>query len=240
VTSPGGSPPDAGVVIVAAGAGVRAGPGEPKQFRAILGVPMLLRALRPFTSHPAVSQVVVVLPAGFDTQPPDWLAKLVGDRLTLAAGGATRAHSVRAGLRALATGPEAAVVLVHDGARPFVTRETIDAVLARARAGVGAVAALQVSDTVKDVEQNRITRTVTRDRLWRAQTPQGFPRAMIERAYAALPNGDAPPPAGPTDDAELCERAGFPVEVVRDSPYNLKITTVDDFRIAEALARELR
>src|SRR5690348_10625657 len=161
---------------------------------------MLLRALRPFTSHPAVSQVVVVLPAGFDTQPPDWLAKLVGDRLTLAAGGATRAHSVRAGLRALATGPEAAVVLVHDGARPFVTRETIDAVLARARAGVGAVAALQVSDTVKDVEQNRITRTVTRDRLWRAQTPQGFPRAMIERAYAALPNGDAPPPAGPTDD----------------------------------------
>ena len=234
MTSPGDSLPDAGVVIVAAGAGVRAGPGEPKQFRPILGVPMLLRALRPFTSHPAVRQVVVVLPAGLDAHPPEWLGKLVGERLALVAGGATRAQSVRAGLSGLASGP--ALVLVHDGARPFVTRETIDGVLARARTGVGAVAALQVNDTVKDVEQERITKTVARDRLWRAQTPQGFPRAMLEGAYARLGNGD---PA-PTDDAELCERAGFPVEVVPDSPYNLKVTTADDFRIAEALARELR
>lgn len=234
MTSPGDSPPDTGVVIVAAGAGVRAGPGEPKQFRPILGVPMLLRALRPFTSHPAVRQVVVVLPAGLDAHPPDWLGKLVGERLALVAGGATRAESVRAGLSGLAPGP--AVVLVHDGARPFVTRETIDGVLARARTGVGAVAAIQVNDTVKDVEQERITKTVARDRLWRAQTPQGFPRAMLEGAYARLGNGD---PA-PTDDAELCERAGFPVEVVPDSPYNLKVTTAHDFRIAEALARELR
>jgi 2-C-methyl-D-erythritol 4-phosphate cytidylyltransferase len=235
VTSPGDSPPDAGVVIVAAGAGVRAGPGEPKQFRPILGVPMLLRALRPFTSHPAVSQVVVVLPPGFEARPPEWLAKLVGDRLALVAGGATRAQSVRAGLRGLAD-RGTTVVLVHDGARPFVTRETIDGVIAKARAGVGAVAAIQLTDTVKDVEQSRITKTVTRERLWRAQTPQGFPRAMIERAYAGLTSGDA----APTDDAELCERAGFPVEVVPDSPYNLKVTTADDFRLAEALARELR
>ena len=234
MSSPGDSRPDAGVVVVAAGAGVRAGPGEPKQFRPILGVPMLLRALRPFTSHPDVGQVVVVLPAGFETRPPEWLAKLVGDRLGLVAGGATRAQSVRAGLGALP--PHVVVVLVHDAARPFVTRETIDGVLAKARAGLGAVAAIPVSDTVKDVEQERITRTVARERLWRAQTPQGFPRVMIERAYAGLANGDA----APTDDAELCERAGFPVEVVPDSPYNLKVTTADDFRVAEALARELR
>ena len=234
MTSPDVSPPDVGVVIVAAGAGARAGPGEPKQFRPILGVPMLLRALRPFTSHPAVGQVVVALPAGFETRPPDWLAKLVGERLTLVAGGATRARSVRAGLRAL---PERlSIVLIHDGARPFVTRDTIDGVLDKARAGVGAVAAIPLSDTVKDVEQERITKTVARNRLWRAQTPQGFPRAMIERAYAGLASADA----APTDDAELCERAGLPVDVVPDSPYNLKVTTADDFRIAEALARELR
>jgi len=98
------------------------------------------------------------------------------------------------------------------------------------------VAAIPLSDTVKDVEQERITKTVPRNRLWRAQTPQGFPRAMIEQAYAGLANGDA----APTDDAELCERAGLPVDVVPDSPYNLKVTTADDFRLAEALARELR
>src|SRR5437762_7210698 len=101
MSSPAASPPDVGVVIVAAGAGARAGPGEPKQFRPIHGVPMLLRALRPFTSHPDVGHVVVALPAGFETRPPDWLAKLVGERLALVAGGATRAQSVRAGLRAL-------------------------------------------------------------------------------------------------------------------------------------------
>jgi len=236
VSSRGGSRPDVGVVVVAAGAGVRAGPpaDELKQFRSILGVPMLLRALRPFTSHPDVALVVIAVPAGVATRPPEWLATLVGERLALVAGGASRAQSVRAGLAALPAG--AGVVLVHDGARPFVSRETIDAVIAKARAGVGAVAAVPVSDTVKEVvEGNRITKTVSRERLWRAQTPQGFPRDMIERAYALLANGDAA-----SDDATMCERAGLPVEVVPDTAYNFKVTTADDFRIAEALARDLR
>jgi 2-C-methyl-D-erythritol 4-phosphate cytidylyltransferase len=223
-------------VVVAAGAGVRAGPGEPKQFRPILGVPMLLRALRPFTSHPEVAHVVVALPPAYVERPPEWLAKLLGERLSLVAGGAQRADSVRAGLAALPA--EAVVILVHDAARPFVGRNTIDVVITRARAGVGAVAAVPLNDTLKEVvEERRITRTVERDRLWRAQTPQGFPRQMLEAAYAKRTSGKASPP---TDDAEVCERAGLPVEVVTDSPYNVKITTTDDFRIAEALARELR
>jgi 2-C-methyl-D-erythritol 4-phosphate cytidylyltransferase len=228
VISPDGSPPDVAVVIVAAGAGARAGPGEPKQFRPILGVPMVLRALRPFLSHPQVDQVVVTLPPGHAAHPPDWLGKLAGERLRLVAGGSSRADSVRAGLAAL--GRPVTIVLVHDGARPFVSRETIDGVIARARTGVGAVAAVPVTDTVKDVAERRITRSLARERLWRAQTPQGFPRAMLERAYAALAPGDA----------ELCERAGLAVEVVPDSPHNLKVTTADDFRLAEALARELQ
>lgn len=236
MSSPAASPPDVGVVVVAAGAGVRAGPGEPKQFRSILGVPMLLRALRPFTSHPEVLHVVVALPPAYVERPPEWLGKLRGERLALVAGGAQRPDSVRAGLAALP--PGAAVVLVHDAARPFVGRGTIDVVIARARGGVGAVAAVPVGDTLKevtDVGGTRIARTVARDRMWRAQTPQGFPRQMLEAAYAR----PAAEPA-PTDDAEVCERAGFPVEVVTDSPHNVKITTTDDFRIAEALARELR
>ena len=239
MSSPAASPPDVGVVVVAAGAGVRAGPGEPKQFRPILGVPMLLRALRPFTSHPDVRHVVVALPPAYVERPPEWLAKLRGDRMTLVAGGAQRADSVRAGLGTLP--PEVGVVLVHDAARPFVSRGTIDVVIARARGGVGAVAAVPVADTLKELgEGTRVARTVGRDRMWRAQTPQGFPRAMLDAAYARL---GAPSPAreaAPTDDAEVCERAGFPVDVVTDSPHNVKVATADDFRFAEALARELR
>src|SRR5213076_1539393 len=175
------------------------------------------------------------VPARVAARPPEWLATLVGERLALVAGGASRAQSVRAGLAALPAG--AGVVLVHDGARPFVSRETIDAVIAKARAGVGAIAAVPLNDTVKEVvEGNRITKTVSRQRLWRAHTPQGFPRAMLDQAYARLRTDDPVP----TDDAELCERAGFAVDVIPDTPHNLKVTTADDFRIAEALARELR
>ena len=228
------SPPDVGVIVVAAGAGVRAGPGEPKQFRAVGGVPLLLRALRPFTSHPAVARVVVTLPTAFVEHPPDWLNGLRGERLTWVAGGATRTESVRAGLAALGT--TVLLVLVHDAARPFVRRETVDAVIARARSGVGAVAAVPVTDTVKEVQDGgRVARTVPRERLWRAQTPQGFPRDMLARAYDRLRQSDAPP----TDDAELCERAGYPVDVVADAADNLKVTTAEDFRLAEALARDL-
>ena len=242
MSSPVVSQPDVGVVVVAAGAGVRAGPGEPKQFRPIVGVPMLLRALRPFTGHPEVRQVVVALPPGYAERPPEWLGKLRGDRLAFVPGGTHRADSVRAGLEALPD--DATIILIHDAARPFVSRETIDAVIARARGGVGAVAAVPTSDTLKEVGHGphrstpRITRTVDRERIWRAQTPQGFPRKMLHDAYAqlgAISNGGAP-----SDDAEVCERAGFPVELIPDSPYNVKITTADDFRIAEALARELR
>jgi 2-C-methyl-D-erythritol 4-phosphate cytidylyltransferase len=240
VSLPAASQPDVGVVIVAAGAGVRAGPGEPKQFRPILGVPMLLRALRAFVSHPDVRQVIVALPPGYAERPPEWLAKLRGERLEFVSGGAQRVDSVRAGIDALPA--DAALILVHDAARPFVSRGTIDAVIARARAGVGAVAGVPASDTLKEVGASdqltpRVARTVDRERIWRAQTPQGFPRAMLIAAYGQLrANGSAPP----SDDAEVCERAGFPVELIPDSPHNFKVTTADDFRIAEALARELR
>ena len=243
MTSRATSSPDVGVILAAAGAGTRAGgsEGEPKQFRPIAGVPMLLWALRPFTSHPEVAHVVVVLSRDQFERPPEWLASLSGERLTLIRGGAERMDSVRAGLRALRR--DAAVVLVHDAARPFVSRTTIDGVINCARGGVGAVAAVPISDTVKSVDGERVVRTVPRAGLWRAQTPQGFPRAMLETAYERLA-ASAPPtlaaPTAPTDDGELCERAGHTVQVVRDTSRNFKITTADDFTVAEALARELR
>lgn len=233
VSSPAGSSPDVGVVVVAAGAGVRAGPGEPKQFRSICGVPMLLRALRHFLEHPDVGRIVVTLPPGTVEQPPAWLAAHMGGRLVVVPGGATRADSVRAGLRSL--DPPPAVVLVHDAARPFVSASTIAAVIERVRAGVGAVAAIPVADTIKDVDDDgRVARTVSRARLWRAQTPQGFPGRMLIEAYQRWPR-DGPTP---TDDAEVVEHAGFRVEVVQGALRNLKVTSEDDWRLAELLARE--
>lgn len=228
-SSPPTSPFDVGVLVPAAGQGIRAGGGEPKQFRPIAGVPMLLRAIRPFASHPRVRAIVVALPAGAATQPPAWLAELHGDRLCLVPGGATRAESVRGALAALDAACR--IVLVHDAARPFVTRETIDAVIAVAERGVGAVAAVPVGDTLKRAdEERRVTGTVPRDGLWRAQTPQGFPRRMLERVYET---GD---PAA-TDDAALVEAAGHPVELVPDVTSNFKVTTSEDFAVAEAIAR---
>ena len=234
MSSHAGSPPDVGVVIVAAGSGVRAGPGGPKQFRPVAGVPVLWRALRPFLARADVRRVVVTLPRDVAERPPVWLQELLGERVTGVAGGATRADSVRAGLDALGDLPP--VVLVHDAARPFVEAATIAAVIERARTGVGAVAAVPIGDTVKDVDDDgHVARTVARGRLWRAQTPQGFPGSMLAAGYARWP-ADAPPP---TDDAEAVERAGFPVEVVAGSAFNLKVTTEEDWRLAEALAREL-
>lgn len=220
-------------MVVAAGRGIRLG-GVPKQFRELAGVPVLLRSLRPFTSHPDVACVAVALPADAAGAPPAWLAPLAGDRLRLVAGGAERADSVAAGLAALP--PECAVVLVHDAARPLVSADTIAAVLAAARTGAGALAAVPLGDTLKAVQEGTpplVERTVSREGLWRAQTPQGFPRALLERALAAA---RADGVAG-TDDAQLVERIGGRVVVVADSPRNLKVTTQADFDLAEALLR---
>jgi 2-C-methyl-D-erythritol 4-phosphate cytidylyltransferase len=194
---------------------------------------MLLRALRHFLGAPDVGRIVVTLPAVVVQRPPAWLAAVLGERLSVVAGGATRAESVRAGLRSLGSLP--AVVLVHDAARPFVSPTTIAAVIERARTGVGAVAAIPVGDTIKDVDDDcRVARTIPRARLWRAQTPQGFPGRMLVDAYARWPADGSTP----TDDAEVVEQAGFPVEVVQGSLRNLKVTTEDDWRLAEMLARE--
>ena len=222
-------PRDVGAIVVAAGQGTRIG-GVPKQYRLLAGVPILLRALRPFAAHPDVAHVVLVLPPADAANPPPFLADLAGYGLTLAPGGRERSHSVAAGLAALS--PACAIVLVHDGARPFVEPGVIEAVIREARAGVGALAAVPVTDTVKEVSpaDHRVVRTLSREGLWRAQTPQGFPRALLVDAHErACREGITA-----TDDASLVERLGGTVRVVPDSSSNLKITTLEDLAWAEA------
>jgi len=220
---------------VAAGRGLRARLGaseEPKQLRLVAGVPMLLRSVRAFARHPRVGPIVVVVPPELMSAPPDWLRGLRSDRLLLAAGGEERQESVANGLKALPGGPT--LVLVHDAARPFVAAEVIDRVLAVAARGAAAVPGVPLADTVKETDAaGLVVRTVPRERLVAVQTPQAFPRAMLETAHQRA-KGDGSVAA--TDDATLCERLGHPVRVVAGSPWNIKITTPEDFALAEALA----
>jgi 2-C-methyl-D-erythritol 4-phosphate cytidylyltransferase len=227
------STPDVGVVIVAAGAGVRARGerGELKQFRWVAGKPMLLHSVQQFQRRADVAMVVCVLPRAHAGDPPPWLFQCDLNRLLVSVGGRERGDSVVSGLEDLP--PEVRIVLVHDAARPLVDAETIDRVVGTARTGTGAVAAIPSVDTLKEVDgHGRVVRTLERDRIWRAQTPQGFPRDMIERAYADARRERI----SATDDAALCERLGFPVEIVQGSERAMKVTDESDFARLEALA----
>lgn len=223
------------MVVVAAGTGSRAGGEVAKQFREIAGIPMLLRALKPFLDHPTVLIVVAVVPPSVASNPPRWLGT-TGDRLRVVAGGAERVDSVALGLEAL--DDRIGVVVVHDGARPFVARATIDQVIATARMGAGGVAGIPVTDTVKRVEGGDqlgplVKATVSRDGLWRAQTPQAFPIRLL-REGLVLARAER---LNPTDDAAMVEAVGGRVVMVPDRPTNIKVTTADDFLLAEAIAR---
>lgn len=223
---------DVGVVVVAAGSGSRTGSSELKQFRWVAGKPMLLHSVQAFMARPDVAMVVCVLPRSHAADPPPWLFQCDLERLMVTVGGRTRFESVVNGLQELPD--EIAVTLVHDAARPLVPDDVVDRVVDAARTGVGAVAALPVVDTLKEVDhQGRVVRTVERARLWRAQTPQGFPRQMLDRAYHAAWTAGAD---AATDDAGVFEAQGLPVVVVRGSERLLKVTEEGDFARAEAVA----
>ncbi len=222
---------DVGVIIVAGGKGARAGGSELKQFRWVAGKPMLLHSLQTFQQRSDVAMVVVVLPHEHVGDPPPWLFQCDTERLLLSVGGRERSDSVRNGLEDLPD--DIAIVAVHDAARPLVTSRMIEDVIAEARRGHGAAPGLPVVDTLKSVDENGIIDgTVDRSRIVRIQTPQAFPRTMIESAHAAaLRDG-----IKATDDAALCERLGFPIVVVPGSERALKITTDADFVRADALS----
>ena len=225
------SVPDVGVVIVAGGSSSRTDGDELKQFRWIAGKPMLLHSLQTFQQRNDVAMVVVVLPKKFAGDPPPWLFQCDLERMLVSVGGRERNDSVRNGLEDL--GLQAHFVAIHDAARPLVTTALIDRVIAEARKGHGAVPGIPIVDTVKRADDaGTIVETINRSGLWRIQTPQAFPRDLIERAYADA--GEAGGQA--TDDASLCERLGIPVVIVPGSERAMKITSEADFAVAEALS----
>jgi 2-C-methyl-D-erythritol 4-phosphate cytidylyltransferase / 2-C-methyl-D-erythritol 2,4-cyclodiphosphate synthase len=225
-------------IIAAGGSGRRLGASVPKQLLDVGGRTLLERSIEAFRSHPAVDEVIVAVPADMLAAPPSCLAWLDGARdVRLVAGGERRQDSVANAFAAVSETVD--IVLVHDAARPFVTRDVISRAIEGAVAHGAAIAALPVSDTVKRVAIDEarvggsvIVETLSREEIFLAQTPQAFRREVLQSAIAAGRSAEATPEA--TDEAMLAERAGYRVHVVLGDPGNGKVTTAADLAGARA------
>lgn len=206
----------------------------PKQFLPLAGVPVLVRTIAIFRALPEVAAIVVVVPAAYLKETGDLLDRYFPNHeIMLAVGGETRQQSVRAGLDVLVR--EAEVVAVHDAVRPLLTPELFRACLAGAAETGAALLAVPVKDTVKKtVDNDLVSETVERHRLWLAQTPQVARRDLLEEAFAAAARDEF----SGTDEAALLERTGCRVKVVPGLERNLKITRPEDLVLAEAFLGE--
>jgi len=216
-------------ILVAAGRGERLGLDHPKAFAKLGEDPLLAEPLRRLDDCGWVDAIVVVVPAGWE-EPAILLAEEVGCGKVSAcvAGGEARADSVRAGLAEVPA--DAIAVLVHDAARPLVSDEVIERVLAPLSEGWdGVVPGLPVSDTLKRVAPDgAVVETIARDAVYAVQTPQAFPADVLRRALGGE--------SGATDCAGSVEAAGGRVKVVPGDPRLLKVTTTDDLaRVASWL-----
>jgi 2-C-methyl-D-erythritol 4-phosphate cytidylyltransferase/2-C-methyl-D-erythritol 2,4-cyclodiphosphate synthase len=225
-------------VILAAGRGERAGQSVegPKQYRALAGEAVLTHTLRAFAQSGLVETIVVVIHPD-DRALFERASASIPTSLIVVEGGATRQVSVRCGIEALA-GHAPDIVLLHDGARPFIDTATIARVIAAVSEGVGALPALAVADTLKRAgEDGVVADTVDRRHLFGAQTPQGFPYAAIRAAHAAAA---AEGRSDFTDDAAVAEWAGMAVRLVEGAPENVKLTRQDDIVRADRTMRGMQ
>jgi 2-C-methyl-D-erythritol 4-phosphate cytidylyltransferase len=223
-------------IIAAAGQGTRMGGRRAKQFLEIAGVPVIIHTLKKFEQCAAISEVVVVLPAA---ESAGFLA-LAGKHglrklARVVPGGATRAESVWRGFQSVRAAT-AEIVAVHDGVRPFVTPEEIERTVLAAQQSGAAILTTAVVDTVKEVENDRVVRTLERTRLRRALTPQCFRYELLRRAYEQSPELVA----SATDDSFLVELLGMTVTIVEGDARNIKITRPEDIALGEILLKSLK
>jgi 2-C-methyl-D-erythritol 4-phosphate cytidylyltransferase len=218
-------------IVVAAGKGTRLGGNRPKQFLELGGIPVLIHTLRQFERSREINEIVIVLPAE-ETDSFLSLAKEFGLQkpMRVVAGAETRAQSVARGLALIG---EAEIVAVHDGVRPFVSPDEIDQVVNAARTTGAAVLVAPVPDTIKEIRDDRVIRTLPRADLRRALTPQCFRLELLKRAYQALSEIEVANEV--TDDSLLVERLGVEVVAVEGSSRNIKITQQEDLVQAEAI-----
>lgn len=231
--------PSVAVIVPAAGNSTRFGSGEKKPFVSLDGRPVWQRTCELFWNRQDVTTVyLVVAPDDRDDFRERYGHVIAFANVKVIAGGAERFESVANALAAVPA--DADLVAVHDAVRPLTPPALLDAVFAAAAEHGAAMLAVPLDDTLKRVDPatNRVTDTVPRSGLWRAQTPQVFRRDWLTEAYAKRASLTGPI----TDDAQLVEAAGHSVRIVPGSPVNFKITTKDDLDLAEAVlkAREAK
>lgn len=223
------------VLIPAAGEGSRLESAVKKPYLTLAQKPILARTIQQFEQNTAVDEIFVIVNeadveiCNTTVLEPYAFQKVRG----LVAGGATRQLSVYKGIRALPADTD--FVIVHDGVRPFITDKTIFACLDAAAEWGAAVAAVPAKETIKIANaEGFIVETPNRERLWTVQTPQVFRKSLLAEAHQTAEEKQLTA----TDDAVLVEQLGYPVKLVKGSYANLKITTPEDLRIAEAFLAE--
>jgi 2-C-methyl-D-erythritol 4-phosphate cytidylyltransferase len=221
-------------IIVAAGQGTRMGGERAKQFLELAGIPIIIHTLKAFERCEVIQEIIVVLAAAESAAFLSLAGKYGLQKLSkVVPGGITRCESVWHGLQAVRAAT-ADVVAVHDGVRPLVTPDEISRTVAAATVHEAAVLVAPTTDTIKEVMDDRIVRTLNRKQLRRALTPQCFRFSLLRRAYegADVMNPEL------TDDSALVERLGHKVAIVEGSSRNIKITTLEDLAMAEAIMKE--
>lgn len=220
-------------IVPAAGAGIRFGGAGKKQFIALNGLPILSHTLRALAASKALASIIVVVPPGEELRGREALELARIDLETeVVPGGQTRQDSVYIGLQRAKA--ETDLVLIHDGVRPFVSREVVLATVEAAKEWGAAIAAVPVIDTIKRVDTDGfVVETLQRGQLWSVQTPQVFRYALLMQAHRAIRESEIVA----TDDAALVERIGGMIKVVRGSYENLKITSEEDLPLAGLILR---
>jgi 2-C-methyl-D-erythritol 4-phosphate cytidylyltransferase len=215
-------------IVPAAGSGTRFKSKTPKQFVSLLGKPLIVHTLKRLAQSRLIESIIIVAPA----KDIKTFIKLIGQyRLskikTIVVGGKTRFESVTNGLKAVDSNTD--IVLVHDGVRPLVTMKMIDESIKLCHNSAAVVAAVPVKPTIKRVHVKTMTvkETLPREELWEIQTPQTFKKAILVKAHKRAKDKNA------TDDASLVEAIGMKVKVILGDYKNIKITTLEDFKLAE-------
>ena len=216
-------------IIVAAGSGKRFGGKTPKQFLEILGKPLIIHTIQRFQICPEIDEIILVLPSTENAKFLEIAGKYNLKKLSkVVAGGETRAESVWKGLSAIRAAT-AEIVAVHDGARPLVSTEEIAETVKKARETGAACLVSTVTDTIKEIKDGKIARTIERSTLRRALTPQCFRYEILKRAFENADLSEAV-----TDECFLVEKLGYEILIVEGSARNIKITHPEDLILAEA------